>query len=423
MECREYPRIGEKIWSGKLSNGLSVYVVPKPDFQKRFACFAVNYGGADRRYRLAADWVDTPEGLAHFLEHKMFDTKNGDATNDFALNGASPNAYTSNDVTAYHFECTDRFTENLEILLNFVSIPWFTPEGVAKEQGIIAQEILMSDDDPDHNLYYGLMESLFCSNPIRASVAGTAESILKITADTLYDCHKAFYHPANMTLCVVGDEDPSEIFDIAERLLPDEPGRIPERDYGPAEPLQPRTSRFARVMDVSLPVFLAGCKMEPPPKGRDCLRYELVCALALEILAGRSSKLYQELYGLGHVNSDFSSSFDSAADTAYMMIGGEARDPEFVFGEVQKELLRLSSGDLEPGLFDRTIKSAIGSHIRALGSFGAICGNAIEGHFRDYDAFEALDILSTITADDITGFAGRNLNPGNMAISVINPKD
>jgi len=423
LEVREYPAIGEKIWSATLSNGLSVYVVPKPGFQKRFACFAADYGGADRRYRLSGDWVDTPEGVAHFLEHKMFDTEKGDALAALSLNGASPNAYTSTDVTAYHFECTDRFADNLEILLSFVSIPWFTPESVEKEQGIITQEIMMTEDDPDHNLYYGLMKSLFAHNPIRDSVAGTAQSISGITAETLYECHKAFYSPANMVLCVVGDVDPSEVSDIAEKSLPERPGCKPERDYGPPESLRPAAARFTKKMEVSLPEFLAGCKMAPPPGGRDSLRFEITSALALEMLAGHSSRLYLNLYEQGHVNSDFSASFDSAANAAYMMIGGEARDPERVFDEVKNELRKLSGGGLDTGLFSRTIKSAIGSHIRAMGSFEAICGNLIEGHFRGYDAFEASAIIPAITESDIVEFTGKNLRPDDMAISIINPKD
>ena len=423
MEPKEYPKIGEKIWSGKLPNGLNVFVIPKPGFHKRFACFAADYGGADRRYRLSGDWIDTPEGVAHFLEHKMFDTAAGDATAALSANGATSNAYTSTDITAYHFECTDMFSENLEILLNFVSVPWFTEESVKKEQGIITQEILMTEDDPDYCLYYGLMKSLFHHNPIRDSVAGTVESISGITADTLYECHKAFYDPSNMALCAVGDIDPSEIFDIAEKTLPKGAGRIPERDYGPPESPLPATARFSKSMEVSLPVFLAGCKMEPAPRGRDSLRFEIVSALALEILSGHSSPLYLRLYEQGHVNTDFSASFDSSANVAYMMFGGEVRDPELVFNEVINELRRVADGNIETGLFGRTVKAAVGSHIRLLNSFEAICGNTIGGHFRGYDAFEALEILSSVTEIDIIEFIGSNLNPDNMAISIIHPKD
>ena len=422
MDLKEYKLIGEQIYSGKLPNGLSVFVVPKQGFQKSYAFFATDYGGADRRFKHNEEWIDTPEGVAHFLEHKMFDTEDGNALTSLSANGASPNAYTSTDITAYHFECVEKFSENLETLLSFVSIPYFTPESVEKEQGIIGQEISMVEDDPDYCLYYGLMKSLFRSNPLRDSVAGTIESIAAITSETLYSCHKVFYNPSNMALCVAGDVDPSEIFDVAQKILPKDPGEVPERDYGPQETLRPETSFFTKAMEVSLPLFLAGCKVKSAGRGRESLRLELVSAIALDILAGHSSPLYFRLYGEGLVNSDFSASFESAVGTAYSMFGGESREPERVYDEVKKEILRLSENGPDRELFGRVKKSAIGSQIRMLNSFDAICGSITGGYFHGYDAFEAPELLSTITMEDVTSFYRENLDPGNMAISIITPK-
>ena len=421
MEHKEYNLIDERIYSGKLPNGLSVFVVPKPGFHKSYAFFATDYGGADRRFKLGDDWIDTPEGVAHFLEHKMFDTEDGNALTILSANGASPNAYTSTDITAYHFECIEKFNENLETLLSFVSTPYFTPESVEKEQGIIAQEICMVEDDPDYCLYYGLMKSLFRNNPVRDSVAGTVESISRITADTLYDCHRVFYNPSNMALCVAGDVDPAQIFDIALRILPKIPGGVPKRDYGEKEAPAPVTARFTKEMEVSLPMFLAGCKSEPAPCGRDSLRLELVSALALDLLAGHSSPLYFRLYGEGLVNSDFSASYDSGADTAYSIFGGESRSPERVFDEVKKEIVKLCGSGPDAALFSRIKKAAIGSQIRILNSFSAICGSITGGYFRGYDAFEAPELLASITEDDVASFFREHLSPDNMAISIITP--
>ena len=423
MRQKFYPLIGEQIYSGKLSNGLSVFVVPKRGFHKRYAYFAADYGGADRRFKLSGNWIDTPEGVAHFLEHKMFDTEDGNALTALSANGASPNAYTSTDITAYHFECIDEFGANLETLLSFVSIPWFTPESVEKERGIIAQEICMVEDDPDFCLYYGLMRSLFRHNPMRDSVAGTVESISQITADTLYDCHRVFYNPSNMALCVVGDVEPSEVLGIADRVLPKHAGEIPERDYGAAESPKPESARFSKAMDVSLPVFLAGCKSEAAPRGRGSLRLELISALALDVFAGHSSPLYLKLYGKGLVNSDFSASFDSAAGAAYTMFGGEAREPERVFDEVVGEQRRIAEKGPDPELFGRIKKAAAGGHIRSLNSFSTISGSIVGGHFRGYDSFEAPEILSSITEEEISDFIRKNLVPENMAISMITPKE
>ena len=419
---REYALIGEEIYSGKLPNGLSVFVAPKRGFHKSYAFFATDFGGADRRFKLSGNWIDTPEGVAHFLEHKMFDMEDG--TNALMLlsgNGASPNAYTSPDITAYHFECVENFMENLQTLLSFVTTPYFTPESVEKEQGIIGQEIRMSDDDPDHCLYYGLMKSLFRSNPLRDSVAGTIESIAEITSDTLYDCHRVFYNPSNMALCVVGDVDHEEVFDIAHKTTPGDPGETPERDYGPRETLKPEAESFSKNMEISLPLFLAGCKSEPAPRGRETLRLDLTGALALDILAGHSSPLYFRLYDEGLVNSTFSASYESALGAAYTIFGGETREPERVFREVCDEILRISGDGPDAAMFGRIKKAAVGSQIRALNSFSAISGGIVEGHFRGYDTFETPEILESIEMDDITAFFRERLSPADMAISIISP--
>ena len=422
MIRKDYDLIGETVYYEKLPNGLSVFVIPKRGFNKYFAYFASNYGGADSRYKLAGNWVDSPYGVAHFLEHKMFDTAEGDAMAKLSSNGASSNAYTSADITAYFFDCVDRFPENLETLISFVSVPYFTPESVDKEQGIIGQEILMCLDDPDHNLYYGLMESLFGPHPLSRSVAGTLESIATITAGTLYDCHKAFYAPANMSLCVAGDVDPETITSAARRMLPEGPGEIPLRDYGLNESLQPAAARFTKEMDVSLPIFLAGCKIPFAGHGEASLTFDLTGALALDVLAGNSSPLYCRMYADGLISGDFSASIDSAADSAYFMFGGETREPERVFDEMAKELHRLSREGVDPKLFERIKKAAAGSHIRMLNSFDAICAGIAGGAFRGYDSLKAMELLSKITEDDVTAFLSENIDCGNMAMSIISPK-
>ena len=175
MKLKNYEAIGEQVYTETLSNGLNIFVVPKKGFSKKYAFFATNYGGADRRFKVGDTWIDTPEGVAHFLEHKMFDTKDGNALAELSANGASPNAFTSSDITAYYFQCIDKFEENFKILLKFVSEPYFTPESVEKEQGIIGQEIGMTDDQPGYSIYYSLMKCLYSYNPLRYSVAGTVD--------------------------------------------------------------------------------------------------------------------------------------------------------------------------------------------------------------------------------------------------------
>ncbi len=423
MKTKGYDLIGEQVYTEKLENGLTVFVVLKKGYNKSYAFFATDYGGADRRFKYAGNWIDTPMGVAHFLEHKMFDTEDGNALTDLSANGASPNAFTGSDMTAYHFESTEKFMDNLEILLSFVSVPYFTDESVQKEQGIIGQEIGMTEDDPDHAVYYGLIKALYANNPIRDSIAGTVESIAEITADTLYSCHKVFYNPSNMVLCVAGDVDPEQVVAAARKILPRQPGEVPERDYGPAETLTPVEQLAQNEMEVSSPIFLMGSKAEPIKSGEANLRQELTASLALEILAGRSSPFYKRLYDKGLINSGFSAAYEYTAGVAYTLAGGESSDPEKVFEEFKQEIGRLIQNGPDKAHFDRQKKAMLGRQISSLNSFESICLNLARGYFRDYDAFEAPNLLSEITAQDVTDYLRRYMSPDNLALCAIRPKN
>ena len=255
-----YERLGETVHRVKLDNGLEVRVIPRPGFAKKYAFFATRYGGMDTRFCLDGQWLDTPPGIAHYLEHKMFDTEDGNALQELAQNGAEPNAFTANAMTGYFFESTEHFEENLKILLSFVSVPYFTKESVDKEQGIIAQEIRMIEDNPDWQIYHRMVEAMYRKSTARIAIAGTVESISHITAETLYQCHQAFYTPSNMILTVVGDVDPAKVEDIAFWTLPRTGGPEIPRDYG-AEPdgVAERETRLS--MEVSAAQFLAGFKV------------------------------------------------------------------------------------------------------------------------------------------------------------------
>ena len=223
MNKLTYPRIGETVLTTTLSNGLRICVVPKPGYQKKYAFFTTRYGGMDMKFNWGGTWYDTPAGIAHYLEHKMFDTEDGNALVELSQNGAEPNAFTSNAITAYYFDCTEHFEENLRILLSFVTVPYFTDESVEKERGIIGQEIRMVEDTPDWQVYEKLLECLYRSSPARIPIAGTVESIAEITAETLYACHKAFYDPKNMMLCIIGvhvaDNAEHHVFGVVKRLV------------------------------------------------------------------------------------------------------------------------------------------------------------------------------------------------------------
>ena len=421
MKQTFYERIGESVYREVLPNGLQVCVVPKPEHAKKYAFFATRYGGMDTRFCLDGKWLDTPAGIAHYLEHKMFDTKEGNALQELAANGASPNAFTSNAITGYYFESTEKFEENLRILLSFVSIPYFTKESVDKEQGIIGQEIQMIEDDPEWQVFMNLLSALYQNHPIRVSVAGSRESISHITADTLYACHKAFYNPANMVLCVAGDVDPERICALAREILPKEGGAEIQRDYGAAEPETAAEPLRELRMAVSTPIFQLGFKADPAPNGEERLRRQLMGELCMEALLGTSSPLYARLYGEGLVNNSFGYGYEAYPGCAFLAAGGESRDPEAVRNAVLAEAGRIAGDGIEAGLWNRLKKAAYGSRVRGLNSFEQICVQLAQGHFAGVEYLRFPEVFDSIERTDVEDCLRRWVIPERAALAVVRP--
>lgn len=298
-----------------------------PGFARSYAFLGVDYGSIDTSFTRGAIPCRTPDGVAHYLEHKMFDLPEDNAMNLFAAHGGYPNAFTGYAMTAYYFDCTEQFAENLRILLRMVLTPWFPAESVEKERGIIAQEIRMYEDSADSRAYEDLFGAMFAHHPIRVPIAGTVESIGEITPQVLQDCHAAFYAPANLMLCVTGDVDPALVEEIARAESANahaEP--VPVRDYGPAEAMTCPTQRTVRHMEIAMPTFCLGFKCEPPARGLESMRREIIGDLAAEILVGESSALYTRLYDEGLINSDFSAGYESVRDACLFSAGGDSRD-------------------------------------------------------------------------------------------------
>ena len=423
MQQTRFDNIGETMYSAELANGLRLRVFPKPGFAAAYAVFATCYGGAHRRFSVEGTMTDTPAGVAHFLEHKMFDLPGGDnALNILSANGADPNAFTSSGMTAYYFQCTEKFEENLRMLLHFVSTPYFTAETVQKEQGIIAQEIRMGEDDPGTALYYGLLRMLYAQHPIRDRVAGTVESIAEITEQTLYECHKTFYAPSNMTLCVEGDVDPERVLAIAEEILPAERAPIPAADFGPEESLLPLQQRLELEMPVSAPQFLIGAKLKAEPEGPAALRQRLVSTLALRTLLGSSSPFYTGLYARGLLNRDYDYEADFTAGTGTVIIGGESADPEQVFAALQETLSELRQKGLDETRFLRAKRASLGSRLRGLEDFENVCLATATGVFEGYCALDALAVLGTIERAECEAFLTEALAPERLALAVMRAK-
>lgn len=424
MEQTNYARVGEKLYHEVLPNGLHIYVDPKPEFGKYFAFFATSYGGMDVGFRLDGQRHDTPEGVAHFLEHKMFDTEDGNALQDLAANGASPNAFTSNAITGYYFECTEKFEDNLKTLLSFVSVPWFTPESVDKEQGIIGQEIRMVEDDPSWCVYQNLVGCLYRNHTVKISVIGTQESIAEITDQTLYACHKAFYHPSNMVLCVAGNVDPERIAAIAREILPTESGAEIAKDHGGEEPEHAASHEAETAMEVSTPIFQLGFKADPPPEdGGGRLRQALAGELACDALFGPSSALYAELYGKGLINKNFSGGYEDYPGCAFAYVGGESADPRAVRDAVLDAAAKLGREGIDEGLWNRLKKAAYGNRVRSLNSFDSICIELAQAHFAGSDYFSFPEIYDRLRKEDVEACIRRWALPERSALSIVWPRE
>ena len=423
MQPREYPGVGDTLWSGRLPNGLAIRVVPRLGFQKKQAFMAVNYGGAMRNFTLDGRRVETPAGVAHFLEHKMFDLPEGNALNILSARGAEANAYTGGDMTAYYFECDEGFEENLELLIKFVTTPYFTEESVTKEQGIIGQEIRMTEDDPSFVLYTATMGALFDHHPVRESVAGTVESIASITPQTLYDCHRAFYVPANMALCVVGDVDPEYVAETAARLTAPERLSAAAPDYGEREGLEPITRRAERGMDVSDPMFIAAAKLSTDlGRGDEALRLATVGSLAARCLLGAGSGFYTSLYAEGLLRGDFFRDVSLLAGTLLFECGGTTSQPEQVFDRLCAALGEAAEKGIDPDALERARRAEYGISLRSLNDPGSVCAALARSCFGGYGFYEGFDVLGAVTAEDANAFVREYLRPERLVLSLILPK-
>ena len=423
LERHDYPGTGDVLYSGTAANGLRIRVLPKKGFSGFYAVFATDYGGTYRRYTLDGVEYDTPAGVAHYLEHKMFDLPDGDnALNLLTQNGADPNAFTSSDVTCYYFHCTRLFEENLRLLLHFVSTPFFTSETVQKEQGIIGQEIRMGEDNPGTANYYSLLNMLYRNHPIREKVIGTVESIAQITADTLYACHAAFYTPSNMVLCVAGDVDPDRILAIAEEELPAEEKSVPEVSFGEPEDLLPVSQRAVLEMPVSTTQFLIGAKLRPEKRGPALFRQQLTASLAIRLLAGPSSPFYNRMYASGLLNRSFDADADFSNGAGTVILGGESRDPDAVLAALLEEVGRIGKEGIDPALFQRTRRAGIGSALRAMEDFDDVCVSLALDEFEGFCYLDYPAVMASIEKSECEAFLQDALRPEQLSLSILEAK-
>ena len=422
MKKQYYPQLDETVFWDRLPNGLTVAVVPKQGFAKKLAYFVTDFGSIHTRFKLDGEAFTVPDGVAHFLEHKMFDLPRGEISGEFAALGANPNAFTSYDMTAYYFSGAEEFQKNLELLLEFVSTPYFTAESVAKEQGIIGQEIDMVADSPESRVFDNLMEIMYSVHPVRVPILGTRETIGEITPEVLYRCHRAFYRPDNMMLCVIGDVDAEAIRDAALRLLPEAPQVAVEKETW-QEPMSVERPEITCKMEVAMPMFQLGFKCEPQDQGEAAVRLEMVGDLAAEALFGESSKLYLELYEKGLIDSSFGGGFESLDGMSMLTCSGDSDDPWAVRNAILHRAQQLAQEGVQEADFLRMKRSALGRRIKDLDSFNSTCFRLCAYHFSKFDYMEFPRVFQDIRESEIREFLRRVVQQERCCLSVILPED
>lgn len=420
----DYPELDETLYRDILPNGLTVAVVPRRGFARSVAYFVTGYGSIHNRFRLEGAPYQAPAGVAHYLEHKMFELPGDrDVTAEFAALGASVNAFTSYDMTAYYFTCTQAFDQCLRLLLEFVSTPYFTQESVDRERGIIDQEIGMNLDAPDSVIFDNLMEALYENHPIRVPILGTRESIREITPEILNRCHRAFYSPGNMLLCVIGDVAPESVSDIARQVLGDEKRPVGEKETAWPEEMTPVEAETVCAMEVAMPTFSMAFKCESTGAGSEAIRREMVADLAAEALFGESSELYLRLYEQGLIDSSFGGGFETLEGCAMLCVSGDSNDPRAVREAILQEGERLSREGIGQEEFLRMKRSALGRRIRGLDSMDGTCFRICAYHFSGFDYFRFPEIYRDIRREDIQEFLARVVRRERCALSVIYPLD
>jgi len=424
FETVNYNKIDEKMHIYSHKSGLRAFLIPKKGYFQKNAAFATHYGSINNEFIIPGNKniERVPDGVAHFLEHKLFEQEDGNVMEKFGELGASPNAYTGFNQTVYLFSATERFNESLKLLLDFVQNPRITEEGVEREKGIIGQEIRMYQDDPRWRVFFNLLNAMYENNPVRVEIAGTMESISLINKELLYKCYRTFYHPSNMILLAVGDAEPEEVFGIVDDSIPenDTAGEIkrifPEREKKVA------ANYIEQHLAVSTPLFHIGI-MDPCvfESGLELITYETSVKILLDMIIGRASRLYDELYSEGIITSTLDMDCNIEKEYAFSIIGGESRDPEQVRNRIAKHLEELKNKGLNRDDFERSKNAMMGRFVKQFNSVEKISHSFISVFFKDICLFDYFDVYGKISFKDIGEVFDKHFNVNNLTLSVIKP--
>ena len=425
MQIIENIKLKEKLYVEKLENGLTIMILPRKTTQKKYAMWGVNFGSIDNHFINPDNnkEIKIPDGVAHFLEHKMFEQENGiNSLDALSSLGVDANAYTTNDYTTYLFECTDNFYEALDELMDYVQHPYYTDENVEKEKGIIAQEINMYDDYPTWKVYMNAMECLYHNNPVKLDIAGTIESITPITKETLYDCYNTFYTPSNMLMVITGNFEPEKLIqEIKNRIVKNENKGEIKRIY-PKEPEEINKEKIEAVMDVNNPIFVIAIKDKTLENETEQVKKHIAIEILLNIIAGKSSKLYKELYEKGMVMSPLDLDYEFSKQYAHIAISGQSNEPERVMEELKKEIEKLKKEGLEKQQFERIKKKIYGDYITEYNDISGVARMLMADYFKGINSFEYIENHKQVTKEYTEKILKEIFDENKMVISIVKGK-
>lgn len=428
MEKISFDQLQEELFHEKMENGLNVYILPKAGFNKTFATFTTKYGSVDNHFVPLGkqEFKRVPDGIAHFLEHKLFEKEDGDVFQQFSRQGASANAFTSFTRTAYLFSSTADVEKNLETLVNFVQDPYFSDKTVEKEKGIIGQEITMYDDNPDWRLYFGLIGNLYKNHPVKIDIAGTVESISHITPDLLYECYNTFYHPSNMLLFIVGPVDPKAIMDQvrSNQAKKEYKNQAEIQRKFEDEPAVAAEKKRVLEMNVQTSKCLVGMKaLHADLAGAEMLKNELTMNVLLDLLFGKSSENYEKLYNRGLIDETFSYDYTQEQGFGFAMVGGDTTEPDELAEELENMLFEVKNGKtFNEEQLERAKKKKIGAFLRSINSPEYIANQFTRYAFNDMNLFDVVPTLEKITLNDVASLASEAIAEERFSVIQVVPK-
>lgn len=426
MQVIENLKVKEKLYIEKLENGLTVMVIPKPGIQKKYMIWGTNYGSNDSEFIVPGEEEKTkvPNGVAHFLEHKLFEQENGTNSLDvLTALGVNANAYTTNDHTAYLFESTDNFYPAMDELMDYVQHPYFTDENVEKEKGIIGQEIMMYDDYPDWRVYLNAMQAMYHNNPIKIDITGTIETIGKINKEILYKCYKTFYNPSNMVLVISGDFEPEKIIgEVKKRLIENQNQGEIKRIY-PEEPETIVQELIEQRLEVRQPLYTIGIKdminKKSMENSKEIVKKHISIEILLNLLIGRSSELYKELYNKGIIHGQPSLDYEFGKTYAHVLITGQSKEPETLYNEFKEKVKEMKKKGISKGDFQRIKKMIYGGYVKEYNDVQDIARMFLADYFKGINSFDYIEEIEGINVEYLNQVLNDVFKEEKMVLSIV----